>query len=102
MKVKDINGDYDTMTVEFEDGREVEISGELLYRKFVAYENSIRKWKKPEGEPISDSERKEIIDAVTAADKDAAIKITFETYRPPTEEEKEAGWKAFLERIKNE
>ena len=83
MKVVNIEGDYDSMEVTFEDGRKVEFGGELLAKGFVAYENSARKWIVPEGKPISDSERKEIVAAVLEdAKQNPGMKITFETYVP--------------------
>ena len=83
MKVVNIEGDYDSMEVTFEDGRKVVFGGELLVNGFVAYENSARKWIVPEGTPISDTERKEIIAAVLEDVKqNPGMKITFETYVP--------------------
>ena len=103
MRVKDIDGDYDSMVVTFEDGRKVEFGGELLADGFVAFENSARKWVVPDGEPISDRERKEIIEAVLDDVKqNQGMKITFETYRPPTKEEKEASLRSFIEELKKD
>ena len=100
MKVQKITGDFDTMEVVFEDGRVVEIWGELLVYGFVAYENTIEKWKNPEGEPISESEKQEIIDAVNEKQKNTKMKITFETYREPTESEKEESERELFEEMK--
>ena len=77
MKVTKIRGGMDYMDVYFGD-RVVRIYGELLVDGFVGFKDAIVKWKIPDGEPISDSEREEIIEAVLDDVKDCEMKIVFE------------------------
>lgn len=76
MKVEKIKGTRDWMDVYLDDGREVRLFGELLVDGFVAFVKSIRKWKG--GEPISEEEKKELIDAIKERQKVSKVKITLE------------------------
>ena len=75
MEVKGITGRYDYMDVRIDD-RVVRIPGELIYKGFVADKDGIKKWN--DGEPISESEKQEIIDAVLRKANGSCMKITFE------------------------
>ena len=99
MKAVKITGDYEMMKVTFDDGRRIEISGEEIPNGFIAYENTISKWAEPEGVPVSESEKQEIMDALFEKAKEYEITITFVTYIEPTESEREANWRAFVESL---
>ncbi len=77
MKVTGIKGKRDYIDVYFGE-RVVRIGGELVIGGFIAVANTIKQWKIPEGEPISESEKKEIMDAVIEKTKGSHIVITFE------------------------
>ena len=80
MKVVDISGRRDYMDVKFDDGKVVRIDGELIYHGFVGFKDNIDQWLIPEGKPISESERQEIIDAVLEEIESSGsqMKIVFE------------------------
>ena len=78
MKVERIKGTRDWMDVYLEDGRVARMFGEMLVDGFVAFTKSLRKWKNPEGEPISEDEKKELIDAIKENQKVSKVKITLE------------------------
>lgn len=78
MEVENIRGKRDYIDVYLTDGRVVRINGELLHGGFAAFENSIEDWLEPEGEPIDDSEKQEIMDAVIEKTKGSHMVITFE------------------------
>lgn len=78
MKVEKVRMWFDYIDVYFEDGRAVRILGEMLVDGFVAFKDSIEKWKTPEGEPISESEKKEIVEAVEAEAKGWKTRVVFE------------------------
>ena len=78
MEVKSIKGRFDYMDVYFDDGCVVRIDGELVHGGFIAEASSIRQWKEPEGEPVSEEEKSEIMDAVTEKTKDSHMVVMFE------------------------
>lgn len=78
MKAVKITGKWDYMNVLFDDGREVRIYGEMLVNGFAAEISSIEKWTVPDGVVVSESERQEIVDAVSKKSKDLKVKIFFE------------------------
>ena len=78
MKVERIKGTRDWMDVYLEDGRVARMFGELLITGFVAFTKSLLKWKNPEGEPISEEEKKQLIEAINENQKVSKVKITLE------------------------
>ena len=66
------------MDVYFEDGRVAEFDGEIIYRGFAADKDSLEVWKVPEGEPITESEKQEIIEAVLEEAKTLPTEIVIE------------------------
>ncbi len=77
MKVTGIKGKRDYIDVYFGE-KVVRIYGELVIGGFIAAANTIKQWKIPEGEPISEAEKKEIMDAVIEKTKGSHLTITFE------------------------
>ena len=78
MKVEKITGRRDYMDVHFDDGRVARFIGELIVGGFVAFTSSLREWKEPEGAPITDEEKEEIINAVKERQKESKMKILLE------------------------
>lgn len=76
MKVAKITGNRDRMDVHLEDGRVARIIGEMVVDGFVAFTSSIRNWQ--DGKPISDDEKKELIEAIEDNQKVSKIKIYLE------------------------
>lgn len=60
------------------DGKEIRIFGEMIVGGFVAYKNSIKAWNKPEGEPIDEDTKNDIILKVTEKTKNSHMVIVFE------------------------
>lgn len=75
MEVKNIKGTRDYIDVYYDDNV-VRIPGELIIGGFIAEKSGIDEWK--DGKPISEMERKEIIDSVIAKTKGSHMVITFE------------------------
>lgn len=75
MEVKNIKGTRDYIDVYYDDNV-VRIPGELIIGGFIAEESGIDEWK--DGKPISEAEKKEIIDSVIAKTKGSHMVITFE------------------------
>ena len=76
MKVEKINGNRDHMDVCFDDGRVARFIGEMLVDGFVAFTSSLKSWQ--DGKPITDEEKKEIIDAIKERQKISKVKIYLE------------------------
>jgi len=61
------------------DGKTVQIEGELLKGRFVAYKDTIRHWEPPfEHIMIGEKEKAEIISRVIQETRDSNFKIEFE------------------------
>ena len=60
------------------DDRTVRISGEMIIGGFVCYKSSMTNWLIPENEPLSEEDKKEIIQKVTEKTAGSHIVITFE------------------------
>lgn len=60
------------------DGKEVRIKGEMIIGGFVAYKNSITEWNNPQGEPIDEETKNDIIQKVIEKTKDSHMVIVFE------------------------
>lgn len=76
MKVEKINGNRDHMDVYFDDGRVAGFIGEMLVDGFVAFMSSLKNWQ--DGKPITDEEKREIIDAIKERQKISKVKIYLE------------------------
>lgn len=76
MKVERIKGTRDWMEVHLEDGRVARMLGELLVNGFVAFTKTLREWK--DGKPITEEEKKELIEAIKEHQKVSKVKITLE------------------------
>ena len=67
--------DYIDVTI---DGRVVRIDGEMVLGGFVAYSDTINRWLIPPEQPISDIEKRDIIEQLIAKTKNSHMVITFE------------------------
>ena len=75
-KVK-ITGTNTYIDVEL-DGRTVRIAGEMIVGGFVCYKSSMKNWLVPENEPLTEEDKKEIIQKVTEKTAGSHMVITFE------------------------
>ena len=78
MEVENIKGKRDYIDVYLVDGRVVRIMGELVHGGFIAFEDTIREWKVPDGEIVTEEEKQEIMDAVVDKTKGSHMVIEFE------------------------
>ena len=60
------------------DGRTVRILGEMIVGGFVCYKSSMKNWLIPENEPLTEGDKKEIIQKVTEKTVGSHMVITFE------------------------
>lgn len=67
--------DYIDVTI---DGRVVRIDGEMVLGGFVAYSDTINNWLIPPEQPVSDLEKRDIIEQIIAKTKNSHMVITFE------------------------
>ena len=78
MRVNTVKGTRDYIDIYFSDGRIVRAYGEMVVGGFVAEKDSMTQWKEPDGEPVTEEQRQEIVDAVNEKNKDFKIDIMFE------------------------
>lgn len=60
------------------DERKVRISGEMIIGGFVCYKSSMTNWLIPENEPLTEEDKKDIIQKVTEKTAGSNMVITFE------------------------
>ena len=60
------------------DDRTVRILGEMIVGGFVCYKSSMKNWLVPESEPLTEDDKKEIIQKVTEKTAGSHMVITFE------------------------
>ena len=60
------------------DGRTARIAGEMIVGGFVCYKSSMKNWLVPENEPLTEDDKKEIIQKVTEKTAGSHMVITFE------------------------
>ena len=78
MKTEDAKRKKYYMDVYFEGGKVARFSGKLIAEDLVVDKDSLKEWKEPAGSPISEREKREIIDAVNEINKESKINIIFE------------------------
>ena len=60
------------------DGRTARIAGEMIVGGFVCYKSSMKNWLVPENEPLTEDDKKEIIQKVTEKTAGSHMVIPFE------------------------
>ena len=60
------------------DGRTARIAGEMIVGGFVCYKSSMKKWLIPKNEPLTEEDKKEIIQKVTEKTAGSHMVITFD------------------------
>lgn len=78
MKTVDTKGKKYYMDVHFEDGKVARFTGKMIAEDLVVDKDSLKEWKEPAGSPISEREKREIIDAINEINKESKINIIFE------------------------
>ena len=72
-----ITGTNTYIDVELDD-RTARIAGEMIVGGFVCYKRSMKNWLVPENEPLTEEDKKEIIQKVTEKTAGSHMVITFE------------------------
>ncbi len=78
MKTEDSEEKKCYMDVYFEDGKVARFTGKMIAGNLVADKDSLKEWREPAGMPISEREKKEIIDAVNEINEESTTNIVFE------------------------
>ncbi|MCR5290556.1 MAG: hypothetical protein K6E51_11225 [Treponema sp.] len=73
------------------DGKTVRIAGEMIMGGFVCYKHSMTHWLIPENEPLTEDDKKHIIDKVTQKTAGSHMVITFDGENPAKPESKKEG-----------